>query len=92
MLASTYFAVSCSSCAALQNTLVSKLQRSSGSARASSNEHIALHSTHSPSPPARCYAMQMFRRVTLTINPHSLDRLLEGAGSAERPYWIFAVI
>jgi hypothetical protein len=36
--------------------------------------------------------MQMFRRVTLTINPHSLDRLLEGAGSAERPYWIFAVI
>ena len=79
MLASTYFAGSCSSCAALQNTPASKLPRSSGSVRSPSNEHIALHSTCSTSPLAKCYAMQMFLGATLTMNVHSPDRLLDGS-------------
>ena len=79
MLASTYFVGSSSSCAGLQNTPASKLPRKSGSIRAPSSEHTALHSKPSISLLARCYALQMFRRVTLTMNLHSPDRLLEVA-------------
>ena len=35
--------------------------------------------------------MQMFRTISLKMNVHSPDRLLEGAGS-EQACWIFGVI
>ena len=80
MLAWTCFAGSCSYCVGLQMTPTTKLLRSSGSAAELSRWHIVLHSTLSNSPPMGCYAVQMFRRVTLTTNERSLIRLLEGAG------------
>ncbi len=50
MLAWTYFAGSCSSCAALEKTPMTKLPLSSESAAAPSSEHIARRSIHSTSP------------------------------------------
>jgi len=80
MLAWMCFAGSCSYCAALQMTPMTKLPRSSGSAAAPLKQHIVLHSRLSNSPPMGCYAVQMFRRITLTTNERSPTRLLEGAG------------
>ena len=72
MLAWTRFAGSYSYCVALQMTRTRKFLRSSGSAAAPSNEHIVLNSTLSNPPPTGCYAVQMFRRATLTTNVRSL--------------------
>ena len=83
MLAWTCFAGLCSYCTALQMTPTTKLRRSSGSATAPSKEHIVLHSTLSNSPPTGCYAVQMFRRVTLSTNERSQTRLLEVTGGPD---------
>ena len=80
MLAWMCFAGSYSYCVVLQMTRTTKLLRSSGSAAALSKRHIVLHSTLSNSPPMGRYAVQMFRRVTLTTNERSLIRPLEGVG------------
>src|SRR5271165_1978436 len=77
MLAWTCFAGSCWSCVALQRTPMTKLLRSSGSARAPSSERIALHSTLSNSPPTECCVMQMFRSFTLTKSLRSENSLQE---------------